>query len=135
MATKHTRASRQLRGDAAPSVERAAGRQYDGSVVGHRVKVNWRGQGTWFTGVVKDYAPATQKHLVKYDHDDQFPEHNWHLLGNEEQQAENKFDEDYQVHAAWLMDELGPPTMTREERNDVVKMYKKAGESLNFKYG
>jgi hypothetical protein len=96
MATKHTRASRQLRGDAAPSVERAAGHQYDGSVVGHRVKVNWRGQGTWFTGVVKDYAPATQKHLVKYDHDDQFPEHDWHLLGNEEQQRVVE-----EVHSGW----------------------------------
>ena len=41
----------------------------------------WDGNDKWFKGEVKDYAPTTQKHLVKYEDNDT----QWLILAQEEQ--------------------------------------------------
>ena len=69
-------------GDKAPQEEKANGSsQYDKAAVGKRVEVYWDGNDKWFKGEVKDYAPTTQKHLVKYEDNDT----QWLILAQEEQ--------------------------------------------------
>ena len=75
-------AGAQTRGDKAPQEEKANGSsQYDKAAVGKRVEVYWDGNDKWFKGEVKDYAPTTQKHLVKYEDNDT----QWLILAQEEQ--------------------------------------------------
>ena len=72
----------QTRGDKAPQEEKAnAELAVDKAAVGERVEVYWDGNDKWFKGEVKDYAPTTQKHLVKYEDNDT----QWLILAQEEQ--------------------------------------------------
>ena len=80
----------QTRGDKAPQEEKANGSsQYDKAAVGKRVEVYWDGNDKWFKGEVKDYAPTTQKHLVKYEDNDT----QWLILAQEEQPGQPRRDD------------------------------------------